>query len=603
MDIIYILFIAIIGIILSIGVGLKLSSKIDDFVIYVLFWMLYIISIITFINIILATYYYINMKNKSGQPGQIGEQGDRGEQGQTGLCDSNCRDTICETQILITVKDKLKEKNLGVEVDFQNEYIKSKIRQMCGSNEFKQLAPYNGPQNLINYLKDIWKIWIDEIFNAGSVKYFEMLGGEMEFEWLKENPFNEIKKYDVFYWGMGKQYRPEIIEKCYRSSDGNKPDNILEQTGYILQTSPTNIYELLGNDSGSRAYNDVSFWRAKQFTYNGTTFFPIGDLAYGPNSTGSDVNISRYVGDITMQYNMGGPNRETILVAGDITGPIDYNLIWKSTRGTPFWVWRPIPPSNYISLGDVVTFSSAKPGTNDNAPIRCVPKSITISLPHNRKILWSSAGSGMNPNANILGFIPTANNNLGTKANTTNAYNMFRIVVGNNINIPKSDINGLFYYLDPSKYDSQKIIGKDIVIPDTSIDTNKVGRGYIPDAPKDGKYSIMTYVNLKNTPILKHKKTLLNITAQLIPNAISNAYLLQVNDKCLKFNGKEIILAECDELQEEQIFSILFTGNAKNECKIQHYNSQKMLKYKNGIFTLVDANTTSEIDYQLFTMQ
>ena len=52
---------------------------------------------------------------------------------------------------------------------------------------------------ITNYLKDIWKIWIDLIYNAGGAKYFEMLGGEMEFEWLNENPYTEIKKYDVFY--------------------------------------------------------------------------------------------------------------------------------------------------------------------------------------------------------------------------------------------------------------------------------------------------------------------------------------------------------------------------------------------------------------------
>ena len=57
MQSIYVLFLGAIGIIIAIGVGLQLSNDIDEFIIYLLFWMLYIISIITFINIILVANY------------------------------------------------------------------------------------------------------------------------------------------------------------------------------------------------------------------------------------------------------------------------------------------------------------------------------------------------------------------------------------------------------------------------------------------------------------------------------------------------------------------------------------------------------------------
>ena len=54
---------------------------------------------------------------------------------------------------------------------------------MCSSEEFKQLAPYNGPINLINYLKDIWKIWIGLLYDAGGMLYFETIGAEDQFDW------------------------------------------------------------------------------------------------------------------------------------------------------------------------------------------------------------------------------------------------------------------------------------------------------------------------------------------------------------------------------------------------------------------------------------
>ena len=81
MQSIYIVFIAVIGIIMAMGVGMELSKEIDDFIIYVLFWMLYIITIITFVNIILVGNYYLSMKNKTGPPGKTGKSGTRGSKG------------------------------------------------------------------------------------------------------------------------------------------------------------------------------------------------------------------------------------------------------------------------------------------------------------------------------------------------------------------------------------------------------------------------------------------------------------------------------------------------------------------------------------------
>ena len=52
MELIYMIFIGIIGIIIAIGVGLEISKGIDEFTVSMIFWILYIITIITFINIV-----------------------------------------------------------------------------------------------------------------------------------------------------------------------------------------------------------------------------------------------------------------------------------------------------------------------------------------------------------------------------------------------------------------------------------------------------------------------------------------------------------------------------------------------------------------------
>ena len=615
MDTIYIIFFGIIGIILAIGVGLQLSNEIDEFVIYVLFWMLYIITIITFINIILVINYYISMKNKAGPPGKDGLVGDQGDKGPTGLCDPTCRDAICENEINKMIIDELKTKNIGVSVRMNNTYIKSKVHQMCKSDEFKQLAPYNGTQNLINYLKTIWKIWVDSMYDAGGSKYFENIGAETDFDWIAENPFNDIKKYDVFYWGMGKQYRPQISNKCQASSDGNTIDlNALDLNKPPFLASRTTLYDKIGDDSSSRADNDVSFWRARPFTWNFKVYYPVGDVALGPGRN-NEGNKNCMMGTISYPIPQPGPPRETILVAGDVVGPLYYEPMWNNggytRRGgwsNPFWLWRPIAPTGYVSLGDVVTYVPYPPPAGDSSPIRCVPVSVTIKLPSNGTVIWNSYGSYNPINALITGYVQ--NYGQFVPANESNAYNLFRVVIGWNPYILPSDINGSFYQLDTTKYYSHLHIGNDDIIesPSIKLADNKVGQGYISKSPKDVKYSVLSYLKLKNNASLTHSISQIQLQAQLIPNAITNAYLINViNDegnikKCLNYDGKEVILGECDELINTQLFSIIFTGNKANECKLQHYNTSQILMYKDEKFTLVSQSETNNTGYELFIM-
>ena len=617
MDSIYFLLIFAICILVALGFGLEISKKIDEFVLYVLFWFLYIITIITFINIILVSKYYLSMRNKSGPPGLVGVQGEQGDRGESGKCDTGCRDSICLNALSELLTTEIKKHNNGVNINLNNIYIKSKIKQICESDEFKQLAPYNGPINLINYLKDIWKIWIKLLYDSGGKLYFETIGAEDQFDWLSKNPFDEIKKYDVFYWGMGKQYRPQISEKCYNSNDGNKPINDNDES--IIQVAKTTFYDKISTSDKSGANDNASFWRAKKFTFKSAVFYPVGDIVIGPYRNGENTNIKKYIGGISLAYPSIGPHRESILVSGDVEPPINYELLWtnygwntnSTSSSTPnyFWVWRPIAPVNYIALGDVITVDENPPLTGDDAPIRCVPINMSIKLPTNRAVLWSSFGSSVDINLLMLGFIPnnTSTSNILQLATEENAYNLFRGIVGTEPIIPDSDVNAHFYYLDKNKYTTSYLVNNEDGLPDTHIDANKVGRGYIPSKQQDSKYSVSAYLNLKNKPLLTHFKTQTKIDGEIIPNAISNSYTLKYNKLCItykkvKLTDTIIVKKQCDELDETQYFSIAFTGNKKNECNLRHYTTKKILTFKSGEFTLVDSNNNTDIEYTLFIM-
>ena len=595
MELIYMIFIGIIGIIIAIGVGLEISKGIDEFTVSMIFWILYIITIITFINIVLVWNYYQNMKGKKGPIGEQGDIGERGDKGNTGLCDANCRDSICENALNELIIDELKERNNGVIIKMNNVYIKSKVRQMCASDEFKQLAPYNGSLNLINYLKTIWKEWFELLYESGGLNYFQTIGAESEFEWLKENPFDEMKKYDVFYWGMGKQYRPQLVDKCYNSKNGITPDDNASQ--YMIRVSPTNFYKKIFEiTNNSEANHKLSVWRANQFTYKNNVFYPVGDIIINTSTNiNLIVNKNRSIGTFNTNYSIG-PSFNTIIVSGDVKSPINYELLWtnKTERGSHFWIWRPIPPANYIALGDVITTSDLKPNTGNGAPIRCIPKDITkLTEPAPRTVVWSSQGIRTSLD-NKISLISTATHN-----------HMFKGVKGNNLTIPKSDTNGSFYTLETAKYDSNFQIGRENGNPDTIDIANRVGKGYIPSPQKDAKYSIMSYVNLKNNATLTHSNTSKIITCNLIPNAIGNAYLVKDKNKCLDFVNNNLTKNECDELIDSQIFSIIFTGNKKNQCNLRHYQTKKLLTFnKNGnkTFMLIDENDSNNYEHTLFMM-
>jgi len=626
MNVTYIAVGLIFGIVIAIGIGLELSNDISDTIIYSLFWLLYVITLVTLISIILAIIFYYTMQNKQGPPGIQGSQGDRGDSGPIGKCSPSCRDDICTNAVMTAITTKLTDLNTANahtnnSIALNNTYIRSKVKQMCESPEFKQIAPFNGPMNLINYLKSVWTDWVTLIWNSGggisrgiASTYFETIGAESEWDWIENNPFDEIKKYDVYYWGMGPEYRPQILNGCYNTDASG---NTTGSTQVNLAIATTDMYDAIIDDTNVGATNRASFWRPKQFTYNSRTYYPLGDVVIGPYLSKATTNKTRHFGGVTITEPSSGPNNETLLVTGDVLGPVDYSLIWTNYNypGNQFWVWRPIGPStpngDYLALGDVITTSSIPPPTGSDAPIRCVPMSMLTLIPGsaNPNILWSSMGSTIPGNLLMLGFNP---NTPATKPPTnppyvtampSNAYNLFRGVNGMIANIPASDINGNFYSINLSLNNGTAT---------TTTSSYMTGRGYIPPSTSsstsgtpNAQYSVLTYLNMKNSAILVHQSSQTSLTINVAPASSGVIYTVEINGMCLKNAGDgNVILATCNNTNNTQLFSIVFTGNIQSQCRLKSYIDNKYIILTNGTFSLVNtiSNKDTSTDLSLFIM-
>jgi hypothetical protein len=172
------------------------------------------------------------MKDKTGPRGPRGPRGDMGDTGNDGKCSSGCRNQICVKSIkdnMVELINKLEKESGNPNSDFTSEdirnvYLKEKIKSMCNSNEYQQLIPYKGAKNLIAYMSNIWGEITERIYNAGGIAYFKTIGAENDWDWVEENPWNEFKKYDIYYWGLTKEYRPQLKDKCDNSKLKNAFD-------------------------------------------------------------------------------------------------------------------------------------------------------------------------------------------------------------------------------------------------------------------------------------------------------------------------------------------------------------------------------------------
>ena len=632
----------------------------------------------TIINIMMTLSFYGNIRNKTGPPGPRGYRGEKGESGDPGLCDSSCRNKICYKKILDYVGHKVNELdgNPTPTIQIKNVFLIEKMKQMCHSRDYQRVEPLRGGAiNLINYLKKIWGEWVTILYNEGGRKYFETIGAETDWEWKNNNPFDELKKYDVYYWGLPKEFKQRQVEVC---SNPHKNPNMPQAEQPILKIIPSNNYDLEMHTFNS-GMSKMSVWKPLKTEMDGEVYYPMGYYALPGSSSKSPENKildnstiegtkklkanvrdgmynkcevkarevknrnplfgSRYSKNYCKSSNKCGvgwgdcekdsgcksylkckqrdknepvpgidfedtnvdrdtdvchdpyftdttgispPKTQTMLVTGDVRGPIGWWRKWYlNSKGQRATAWKPQPPPGYRCLGDVITKSTSKPPTGSHSHIRCVPKKCTTRLPGNVNKSWKDIGSGSRRNLTILDM-----NDGNSQPSNQNSYNLFRTHPNHS---PKSKneqlkTNSQFYYLN-----DKCLLPTSKKPKETGKNIKEVGAiGWFGSPKRNPKYSIYSYLEMVEEAIITNKATGRKYYIIHTGRNYSNSYnILRYKSNTGKYtralarkNGNTVYITNHNNEDQNQEWVLEYIGRSKDEFYMKHNKTGKYLHHK-----------------------
>jgi len=414
------------GFIIALFIGLKLSETITHPIMFLLFWILYLITILSILNVISSGIFFMVLRYKKGPPGISGEMGPVGEKGDPARCEETCKEDLCQKIILdkLTYEfnnliNKHDRKESTRPLIINNSFVKETIKRMCHSPQFKEVSRIKDSSQILEYLGQIWIIWINLLFDADSSSdksrfktWLETHGADNEWEAIsinKTNPFDEIKKYDVYYWGLPNEFKPVKVANCLSKEKEYKGSNAK------IPSIESNIYEWIYNDRGTGAKQDLEIWRAKPIKYQNRTYYPLGDVAIGKYG---GEHAERHFKEFGTQKseitsidvsNKEGLLNTTVLVDGSspyVAIPEKYDMMWND-RGsggkhdTVFWM-----PQNFTKdgkkfkcFGGIAGKDTYKNpfeiyGRDENHPIRCIEESCLEQIPQVGTRIWRDRGSG-----------------------------------------------------------------------------------------------------------------------------------------------------------------------------------------------------------------
>tara|TARA_B100001057_G_scaffold500463_1_gene615673 strand:+ start:1974 stop:4247 length:2274 start_codon:yes stop_codon:yes gene_type:complete len=250
----------------------------------------------------------------------------------------------------------------------------------------------------------------------------------------KLSPLRTIEKYDIWGWSNDKLMVEPLVEKVTSQNivfpTASEPELFIIKTNNYNRvyhstmkkdkwsdsfceynqmgpdlTNPNNLKKCIYINPNNKLKEYKNTWKTDQYiepselsiynvkmfkNKNNQIFYPLGSVWRGKVSDERSDYSKRLPksqnkcglghGEDQSEFHTNkGPEKETILVSGNVVDPVDYKMLWDSTVGCPecqessnhIKIFRPIPPEGYICLGDVAgkTIEEVKA-----LKIKCVPE-------------------------------------------------------------------------------------------------------------------------------------------------------------------------------------------------------------------------------------
>ena len=433
--------------------------------------LIYVGTVISIWSFLFADYFRKQSDKKESLEGPKGGKGLRGFAGERSTnCDERkCNLSICDNKILKHVsnvyskilddenyayRDKENPKSSST---ISNHYIQNKIKLLCKSNQLEKILNKDGVNHdkVYEHMNDTWTKWIQIIMQyKNGVTFLETQDlTDNDFDNMidikdravynnwdnketgtpsggKESPFDEIKKYDMWYWGESQAAKIHIKYKCNLEKGPVEKYNInIKNSNEYENTWRSNV-ALQNKQMGTfipfqrKGDPEISIYRPKVINENGTIYRPLGDIVIEDNEKD---NLDQY---------------KTTLVSGDIKIPDKLSLqhnfrrkegVGKGVIGYSFW--KPEMEGDnkdkYVCIGNMLDNKFNGIPMKENYV--CVPRKCTRIKKDAKTLVWQSTESDLDED-------PNPNNKSKTleklyRTGKQDKYNLFKFTGDENLEI------------------------------------------------------------------------------------------------------------------------------------------------------------------------
>ncbi len=606
---IYLVLLVFIGLVFLVF-GNIISKNIYNPLIYLLFWIVYTITVLTLMNSGVNLYTYLVINKKQAPPGERGPQGPDGDEGNTGECENNCRIKQYIKKIMNDLELKYndilktargKESNPPRKIN--NKFIKATITRICTSSQFKEIAQSRNIDDLIKYLTEVFKKWFDILAKGDKSEgkknlqnYMEVYGEIVEWEFVTNpvnNPFGEIEKYDIYYWGLNKDFHPITISSCKAKSEA-------EIGRDKIKAIKTNLYNRVYSDQGTRASLDLNLWLSTPITINDEVYKPLGVVG-----TSGPGNALRYIQNLNYNDDMprqelsntyGGPNKSNVLVS-----TINRDLVRTPPSSAWEFKWNDKPKYEsvfYPYRGQRISFWNAKDFEEDgksfkcfgglavgdrnknptdyygrnNVPMVCLNSKILEETPNGHNFIWNDSGGRAKLDASVY-------------ENKDDKYNLAYFVDGH-----RDDFTRKFYKIKSDSF-AEGVVDTDVYNTKNLTNNSKAVGYQVQKYNRRRSEGLFDLLDLVIESDITSYQTNINLHIKHSGlNEVNSYFILQYDNNnntigCLKISENDssktrLSVSECNPNNNGQLWEIEFLEQSTELCLIKSKDNSKYLLTK-----------------------